>query len=290
MNRWIAPLVGAAVMAWSAQVSAQSGEQVIDLPTRTGVTQRLLVLEPPAPKAVVALFAGGHGGLQIGRFGYITSLGGNFLVRTRAQWVTHGLVTVVVDAPSDRQSPPYLGEYRQREEHAADVSAIIDWARKKYGVPVWLVGTSRGSESAAFVATRRPRPAGPDGVVLTASVVGDKDYAINRLALENIRIPVLLAGHQDDACPHTAYNDMPAVLDQLVNTPRKQLLGFVGGNTRGDPCQAASHHGFSGIEADVVGQISAWILQAPSTPPASSGSPVTPLLAPPAATAAPARP
>lgn len=254
---WIAGVA----LALAGAARAQSSFQVVDVPTRAGVTQRMLVSEPAAPKAVVALFAGGHGGLQIGRFGNIVSLGGNFLVRTRAQWVEQGLVTLVVDAPSDRQSEPYLGAFRQSAEHAADVAAIIHWARQKYGVPVWLVGTSRGSESAAFVATQLPHPAGPDGIVLTSSVVGDKDDAINRLALDKVRIPVLLAGHENDACAHTAYADQPLALDKLVNAPRKQLIGFTGGNSRGDACQAASHHGFAGIEADVVTRITAWMLQ-----------------------------
>jgi len=33
----------------------------------------------------------------------------NFVVRSRQLFVSNGLSVVVVDAPSDRQNPPYLG-------------------------------------------------------------------------------------------------------------------------------------------------------------------------------------
>lgn len=46
----------------SALAHAQLAQSVLDVSTRPGVTQRLLLLEPPAPKAAVLLFAGGDGG------------------------------------------------------------------------------------------------------------------------------------------------------------------------------------------------------------------------------------
>ncbi len=49
----------AAAPAW-----AQT-ERVVDIPTRPGVTQRILVLGPEKPKAAVILFAGGDGGLML---------------------------------------------------------------------------------------------------------------------------------------------------------------------------------------------------------------------------------
>ena len=41
---------------------AQASQKVVDIPTRPGVTQRLVYLAPEGPKASVILFAGGHGG------------------------------------------------------------------------------------------------------------------------------------------------------------------------------------------------------------------------------------
>ena len=51
------------LLVFSSQLWAQK-QQVVDIPTRPGVTQRMLVLAPESPKAAVVLFAGGHGGFR----------------------------------------------------------------------------------------------------------------------------------------------------------------------------------------------------------------------------------
>jgi len=99
---------------------AQS-ERVVDIPTRPGVTQRILVLGPEKPKATVILFAGGDGGLRLTPQGEVSWGKGNFLVRTRALFAQQGLLVAVIDAPSDHQVPPYLSGFRQTREHATDV-------------------------------------------------------------------------------------------------------------------------------------------------------------------------
>jgi hypothetical protein len=50
---------------WIGAAPAQVPTGVVDLPTRPGVNQRLLILAPAVPKAAVSLFAGGHGGLAL---------------------------------------------------------------------------------------------------------------------------------------------------------------------------------------------------------------------------------
>ena len=44
---------------------ADVSSRVVDVPTRSSVSERLFVLSSEAPKAVAVLFAGGHGGLQL---------------------------------------------------------------------------------------------------------------------------------------------------------------------------------------------------------------------------------
>ena len=77
---------------------------VVDVPTRPGIVERVLVLTPANPKAVVLLFAGGHGGLDIRQNGVFmtTGLAVNFLVRSRDLFVSQGLTVVVVDATRHR--------------------------------------------------------------------------------------------------------------------------------------------------------------------------------------------
>lgn len=238
--------------------------RVADIPTRPGVIQRVLVLGPARPQATVVLFAGGHGGLQITPSGSLKWGEGNFLVRSRQLFASHELLVAVVDAPSDRQHPPHLSGFRQRPEHVADIKAVIAWVKQQADVPVWLVGTSRGTQSVAFLATQLPQAAGgPDGIVLTATVLTDRPGSrpVPAMPLREITVPALVVHHKQDACEHCKYTDLPKLMDGLTRAPRKELLGFEGGTSRGDPCEAMAYHGFNGIERDVVAKIAAWITQ-----------------------------
>lgn len=234
----------------------QTPQRIVDIPTRPGVSQRMLVLSPPNPHAAVILMAGGHGGLQISPDGAFNWGGGNFLVRTRQLFSDQGFLVAVVDAPSDRQRWPFLVGFRQTPEHVADIKAVIAWLREQAKVPVWLVGTSRGTQSAAYIATALPGAEGPDGLVLTSTILTDtKGRPVPAMPLEKLRIPVLVFHHQQDGCSSCAFSDIPSLMEKLRNSPRTQLLTFAGGENRGDPCEAFAYHGFNGLEHDVVGKI-----------------------------------
>ncbi len=244
----------------TASATRAQAPQVVDLPSRPGVTQRILVITPDKPRAAVILFAGGDGGIQTQPDGSIRR-SGNFLVRSRQLVADQGLTTVVIDAPSDKQSHPFLSGYRQTEEHVADVKAVIAWLRQQAKIPVWLIGTSRGTQSVGHIATRLPRDeGGPDGIVLTATVLNDpRSRAVPEMALDRIRIPVLVAHHREDSCRVCLYSDVPRLMEKLTTPPRKELITFDGGISTGDPCEARAHHGFNGIELEVVNRIAAWI-------------------------------
>lgn len=254
------------------QAAADISQRVVDIPTRPGVTQRFVLLTPPQARAAVILFAGGHGGLQISSDGGFGWGAGNFLVRTREQFARQGLVVAVVDAPSDRQSPPYLRDFRDRAEHVADMKAVISWLRRETGLPVWLIGTSRGTQSAAFVGTvLAGDPGRPDGIVLTSTVLSDpKQRAVLDMPVEKIDVPVLLVHHEDDGCRACPYRDVPGLLKRLTAAPVKELLTMHGGRSVGDPCEARAYHGYNGIEDEVVTEISSWLL---AHPPAPAGGP-----------------
>ena len=251
-------LLGCAQLAYG-----QTAQEVVDIPTRPGVTQRMIVLTPPAPKAAVILFAGSHGGLQISKEGSFNGGEGNFLVRSRQLFADQGLITVVVDAPSDRTGPSFLSGFRQSPEHAADIKAVIARVRSQSPVPVWLVGTSRGTQSAASIAIRLNGPEGPDGLVLTSTILTEEKgegRPVPDMALEKLNIPVLVVHHEQDGCKNCSFSAIPTLMAKLDRVPRKQLLSFKGGESRGNPCEAWAHHGYNGQEREVVGKIAAWIL------------------------------
>ena len=143
----------------------------------------------------------------------------------------------------------------------ADVRAVIAWAREQAAQPVWLVGTSRGTQSVAYVATELRGAAGPDGVVLTSTILrDDQGRPVPAMPLETLRIPVLVVHHEQDACRACPFGDIALLMGKLADAPRKQLIAVNGGENRGDPCEAFAYHGFNGLERALVTQIAGWIL------------------------------
>jgi len=252
----------AALFGVAANAFAQSTSRIVDVPTRPGITQRILLLEPTQPRAVVILYAGGHGGLRLSPQGDFAWGKGNFLVRSRELFAAQGLVVAVVDAPSDRQEPPYFAGFRQSSESAADARAVIAWLRRRTKLPVWIVGTSAGTQSAAYIAHALEGRDAADGVALTASVLRDRrGRSLLEMPLEKIRIPVLVVHHEEDGCVACPFAEVPALMRRLASAPRKELVAVRGGDSRGDPCEAFAHHGFNGLERDVVARMAAWIVQ-----------------------------
>jgi hypothetical protein len=254
-------LIGVSASTGSSDVA----QRVVDVPTRAGVIQRFLLLSPREPKATVILFAGDDGALHIaadGRFEY-GNLTENFLVRSRQLFVEHDLAVAIVDAPSDRQRFParYLSGFRQTPAHAADIKAVIAWLREHVEAPVWLVGNSMGTLSVAYLATQLTGRDGPDGIVLTSTILRGAGFRpVPAMELETLRIPVLVVHHEQDGCRFCRFRDMPALMHKLDAVPRKELIAVTGGESRGDDCQAFAYHGYNGIERAVVAQIAGWIV------------------------------
>jgi hypothetical protein len=80
------------------------------------------------------------------------------------------------------------------------------------------------------------------------------------MPIGKIRVPVLVVHHEQDGCTHCSFAEIPALMRQLGNAPKKQLLSFKDGENRGDPCEAFAYHGFNGLEREVIQQIAAWML------------------------------
>jgi len=165
----------------------------------------------------------------------------------------------VLDVPSDHATG--YGRFRASEEHAADVAAVIASLRKVAPVPVWLVGTSRGTVSAAFVAARL-RQGGPDGLVLTSTVTERSRVVTDTVIdadLDEVRVPTLIVHHKLDSCIVTKYDVARLLAREFKKAPRAEFVAFEGGTSVGDPCEAFGYHGYNGIEAEVVKAIAAWI-------------------------------
>jgi hypothetical protein len=180
-------------------------------------------------------------------------LRGNFLVRVAPDLVRQGLTVLIVDAPSDNAGG-ISRPFRASAEHARDIAAVIALAKARWAVPVWLVGTSNGSVSAANGAAAAGKQI--SGVVLTSSVWA---RGMGLVGLERIVVPVLLVHNRDDGCQESPFAGTDAGMARLSGAPVRQLLAVSGGMSRSDACQAMSPHGYLGIEQSVVGPMIDWI-------------------------------
>jgi len=241
-------------------------EELIIIETRQGVTQKLLLLEPDNPVSSVILFAGGHGNLNLSSDAGkpIINWGKkNFLVRMRHGFVQNGFAVVLIDAPSDRKTEEgMLGRFRTSEKHVEDIDHVIAFLRKRNDIPIWLIGTSRGTESAAYAAIYSKQS--PAGVVLTSSMTEEnrKGIPVTDMALEKVTIPVLIIAHQDDKCCVTQPLGAEDIKDKLVNAAKVEVKYFKGGyEPKSRLCGALAPHGYYGIEKEVITYISDFIKQ-----------------------------
>jgi len=240
-------------------------EELIILDTRAGVKQKLLLVEPDNPVSSVILFGGGHGNLNLSVLNGVPSIKWgkkNFLVRMRKEFVQNGFTVAVIDAPSDRKSEKgMIGGFRTSPLHVEDIDHVVAFLRRRKDIPVWLIGTSRGTESTAYAAIYSKQS--PAGAILTSSMAEEnaKGIPVTQMSLEKIIVPVLIVAHKDDQCWVTPPSGAEDIKRKLVNAKKVEVKYFKGGSEPQSRLCGALAHGFFGIEKEVVAYISNFIKQ-----------------------------
>ena len=230
------------------------------IPTREGVRQRLLIAKTTSMGCTTVLLLPGGKGKQVTakRRGRMKTTG-NFLVRSSPLFARAGFITVAIQAPSDR-SGGMSDDFRTSKEHHADMRAAVDFLVNEGACEVFLVGTSRGTLSVAYLASVMTHP-NVKGYVLTASL-GDVVFYVDK-----IERPILMAHHTDDECHVTTYSDAYAAYRLMERSPRKDFIAVSGGDPpKSRACGALSAHGFLGVERETVAAIVEWMNG--KTPPA----------------------
>lgn len=243
LRRAVAPLAAALLLALPV---AGRAEESVELKPRPGVTETVLyTMVSGAPASVILLPGGG---------GVLAGVRNNFLLRVREDFVRQGLSIAIPDAPSDHGSGMEAA-FRASAEHATDLAAVAAFLKSKSPAPVWLVGTSRGTISAANGAARLG-PSQVAGIVLTSSVwVG----GLSAVPLGEIAVPVLVVHNRSDGCRESPYAGAAPGFAQLAKAPTKELISVEGGRSQSKPCEAMSPHGYLGIEDQVVPPVIQWI-------------------------------
>ena len=176
--------------------------------------------------------AGGDGNIRAGDHGDIHGMNGNQLVRTRHAYAARGLAVLVADAGTDLNSAvQYMGAIKR---------------------PVTVVATSLGTIRAARGIANGARP---DALVLTSGFLSQESgvgYNVMSIIGSPSSLPRTLVIHQtQDTCRNTLQAGVAPFLKWSGG--RARVTWVSGGSSQGDACEALSHHGFNGIDGQIVG-------------------------------------
>lgn len=249
------------LLASFASIPAQAQVQVKEITTRPGITVRFIYAKADNPVASAVLFQGGGGNIGIFPNGSVQY---EYFLSGGAKRFTQNDISVAIpDVPSDRN---YLDGFRNTPEHAQDAAALIAFLRQQSKVPVWTIGTSNGSLSAA-AASIYLKEQGPDGIVLTSSVTKatvSAAHPVTAAALNEVKVPVLIVHHKRDGCSVSPYGAMPELVAAFKSAKRVELISVDGG-TGGGGCGRGGHS-FAEMEAAVTKDIADWIKRYQSVP------------------------
>ena len=219
-------LLTLATSAAFAQQASLSQQQTVSVGGSS-----VVLLRPQAPRASVILMPGGDGYIGAQSDGTITRLKGNQLVRRRMAYYSRRLAVLVVDAGTDLSA------------------AVLYMAAIKR--PVTVIGTSRGTLRAAYGIARGARP---DALVLTSGFLapesGSGENVVAILGSPAALPRTLVIEHREDGCRFT----QPAGVDPFIRCAggRARAVWLSGGVNEGDACEAQGHHGFNGLDGQVV--------------------------------------
>ncbi len=245
-------------MCFSVHVAAD--ELVSVAIPRSGVSSSYWWMPRPDATITVLLISGGGG--AIGYDG-TQPRSDNFLVRTRELFAAKRFNVAVLGLSSDMRN--LTQNVRSSLEHAQDVLTVVKTIRAASPQPVWLVGTSRGTISAAAAAILDQGQV-VSGIVLTSgyapSLLSLRTGLLSQQGVDTIQVPTLAYHHKNDGCRATSASGVSGMVTALASAPVKKLwLVEGGGPPSGDPCEPRGYHGFVGMEQQVVDDISGWINQ-----------------------------
>ncbi len=237
----------------SAATHAEVVEELTQLPSAGNARLPVLISRDDAlpPRTAAVLFNGGGG--AVGLLKRIPRPGANFLVRSRSLFAERGVATAVIDVPTDIVD--MSDAFRMSRRHSDDVRAVVQLLHERFpSLPVYLIGTSRGTVSAAYAGAALDAELA--GVVLTSSVFNATrgGPGLSGFDWSTLRQRMLFVHHAGDTCVATPY-----FMARRVAAGRTLVTAHGGDAPRSDPCEPFSAHGYLGVEVPVVDAIVRWM-------------------------------
>jgi dienelactone hydrolase len=224
--------------------------QILDVPQAGGVPTKTFLIETAKPKAVVLLFIGGDGLLELKPDGSTTKE--NPLNRSAGLWKSHGINSVLVDSPYDL-GDARRGNVRGKSEHLSRVESVVKYYKDKFNVPVWIFGHSMGTVTAIQFANQSERSAAVTGIIIAGTHIGENLSA-------NFNKPVMAIHHQKEACPATPISASESIIKGRSKETKSELVMIDGGENEGRVCMGLAYHGFNKVEDQMVSAAAKFIL------------------------------
>jgi len=162
---------------------------------------------------------------------------------------------VIFDSPWSLGDVSYPAA-RTANNHIKRIEDVVVFYKKKFGLPVWIMGHSNGGVSAdAFL--KYLQNSG-NTAEIQGAIFSNSNNAIDFKA--PIDVPILFVQHEFDSCPDTTASRNTSTYKKLleINRANTQLSLISTGGSAGD-CKSGAHM-FSGSEGDVKTAIKKFIL------------------------------
>ena len=232
-------------------ISSVAHSQVFDVPYKEDAPTRTLLLPVQNAKAVVLLFPGGPGVLNLKDDGSTKNV--HTFVRSKNLWAQYGIDAVLVDTPYGLNSG--TKHLRSIRDHQQRVLHVVNYYREKLKLPVWVFGHSMGSVSVTEFAN-----GGKDQEKLIAGVIVAGTYQTASVD-SDIALPVLAIHHVEDGCASTPMGASERIIERRPKQYAAQIIRLDGGVSEGDVCGSKAYHGFNEKEPEFIKAAAEFILK-----------------------------
>ena len=239
------------VIAIGALMSSSAYSQVFDVPYKDDAPTRTLLTPVKNAKAVVLLFPGGGGVLNLQDDGSTTN--GHTFVRSKDLWAQYGIDAVLVDTPYDLGAG--MRNSRSIRDHQQRILNVVSYYKEKFNLPVWIFGHSMGTVSVTEFVN-----GGKEKERLIAGVIVAGTYR-SATVDSDVTVPVLAIHHVDDGCGSTPIVSSERIIEGRSKQLRSQFIQIEGGISEGDVCGSRAYHGFNQKESEFVKSAAQFILK-----------------------------
>lgn len=225
--------------------------QVFDVPYKDNAPTRTLLTPVKNAKAVVLLFPGGGGVLNLQDDG--STVNSHTFVRSKDLWAQYAIDSVLVDTPYDLGSG--MRNSRSIRDHQQRILNVVTYYKEKFNLPVWIFGHSMGTVSVTEFVN-----GGKEKEKLIAGAIVAGTYRSSSVD-SDVEAPVLAIHHVNDGCASTPFVSSKRIIESRPKQSVSQFIQIDGGVSEGDVCGSRAYHGFNQKESEFVKAAAQFILK-----------------------------